>query len=321
MKYRYLHCLAILACVSGWFDDASVAYAQEAGPGQGLVVFSRKSSMKGKAMRFNIEHNGTHIGQLLSGTTLEVPVAPGSHTFSVRAPSLDGVDAISINVEAGKTYHVTCEILWGWPACRPKFGAITESGVATGAVDLADQGGDALAGAALGAAASSTAPPARTAEESGRIGLRNFVGDWDINMWSLASDGSKLEGVGVALGVGEGEGDSTRITFTDFSAPAFPAATGGGQVRIAYAEGKGFTLESWFPHSNEVLKFSGRYEPATGRYVFFAFGSDGETATGMPRTSVRVEVRSVDIATWVAETYASVQGQSMVVQSYRFTRR
>jgi len=299
-----------------------VALAQEAGPGQGLVVFSRKSSMKGKAIRFNLEQDGRPIGQLLSGTTLEFPLPPGNYTFSVSAPSLDGQDVINISVEAGKTYHVTGKILWGWPAGRPKFGGVTESGVATSpAVEAPDA--SALAGAALGsvtAQPSAGAQNGRTAEESGRIGLRNFVGEWDLEMWSLAADGSKLEGHGVVEGTAEGE-SATRITFTEFAAPAFPAATGGGQVRIAYEDGKGFTLESWFKYSGEVLNFSGRYEADTGRYIFFAFGSDGEIATGVASASVRVEIRSVDIATWVAETYSSVDGQSLLVQSYRFSRR
>jgi hypothetical protein len=51
------------------------------------------------------------------------------------------------------------------------------------------------------------------------------------------------------------------------------------------------------------------------------FGSQGETATGVQRASTRVEVQSVDIATWIADTYSSVDGQSMKVQSYKFTRR
>ncbi len=61
---------------------------------------------------------------------------------------------------------------------------------------------------------------------------------------------------------------------------------------------------------------------APGRYIFYLFdGSGGETATGMPRSSVRVEIRSLDFDTWVAETYSSVDGQSIQVQYYRFTRR
>ena len=317
-----LCCMTIVATVILPVTHAPVALAQEAGPDQGLVVFTRASSFKGKAIRFNIEQDGRPIGQLLSGTTLEVPLPPGNYTFSVRAPSLDGQDVINISVEAGKTYHVTGEILWGWPAGRPKFGGVAESGVATSpAVEAPDA--SALAGAALGAVREQPGAAAqvrRTAEESGRIGLRNFVGEWDLEMWSLATDGGKLEGRGVVEGAAEGE-SATRITFTEFAAPAFPAATGGGQVRIAYEDAKGFTLESWFKHSNEVLKFSGRYEADTGRYVFFAFGSDGEIATGVARASVRVEIRSMDIATWVAETYSSVDGQSLLVQSYRFSRR
>ena len=72
--------------------SGSIASAAEAGPGEGLVVFTRKSSMKGKAIRFNIEQDGRPIGQLRSGTTMEVPLAPGSYNFTVQAPSLDGAD-------------------------------------------------------------------------------------------------------------------------------------------------------------------------------------------------------------------------------------
>jgi hypothetical protein len=135
MKTKTLPYLLIISVLSTSIGHTSIGLAQEAGPGQGLVVFSRKSSMKGAAMRFNIEHNGVMVGQLPSGTTLEVPVAPGSHTFSVRTPSLDGVDFVTIDVEAGKTYHVTGDIRWGWPAGRAKFGSVTESGVATGGGD------------------------------------------------------------------------------------------------------------------------------------------------------------------------------------------
>jgi len=36
----------------------SIASAAEAGSGEGLVVFNRKSAMKGKAIRFNIQRQG-----------------------------------------------------------------------------------------------------------------------------------------------------------------------------------------------------------------------------------------------------------------------
>jgi hypothetical protein len=296
----------------------TTAFAQEAGPGEGLVILSREDKLKGKGIRFNMDINGQRM-QLLAGNTIRMPLPVGTHTISVWSPSLDGQDSITIDVQEGWTYHVEGYIRWGYPAGRAKFKSVSETPAAPGSVAAA-RPGQPLAGAALGAAASpSSATPVRSAEESGRIGLRNFVGDWDLHMWALSSDGDKLEGKGVAQGVAEGNG--TRITFTEVAAPACPAATGGGQVKIGYEEGKGFTLESWFAHSNEVLKFTGRYEAGTGRYVFFMFGSSGELATGVPRSSVRVEIRSEDIATWVADTYSAVDGQSMLVQSYRFTRR
>jgi hypothetical protein len=298
----------------------AVSFAQEAGPGEGLVVFSRDDKFAGKAIRFNVTISGAPGFQLPAGSEVRRALPAGTYTFSVHTPSLDGQDYLTIDVQEGWTYYVEGTVLMGWPAGRAKFNLVSESGPAAGSGAKSRGDHVALAGPALGAAtASAASAPARSAEESGRIGLRNFVGDWDLQMWSLSGDGNKLEGRGVAQGVAEG--NSTRITITEFSAPAFPAATGGGQVRIGYEEGKGFTLESWFKHTNEVLNFSGRYEADTGRYVFYLFGSSGEFAAGVQRSSVRVEIRSEDIATWVADTYSAVDGQSLLVQSYRFTRR
>jgi hypothetical protein len=75
-----------------WSMQGSIAYAAQASPDQGLVIFHRADVMKGKAIRFNLEQDGRPIGQLLVGTTLEVPLAPGTYSFTVRAPSLDGMD-------------------------------------------------------------------------------------------------------------------------------------------------------------------------------------------------------------------------------------
>jgi hypothetical protein len=204
------------------------ANSQEAGPGEGLVILTREDKMKGKAMRFNMDINGRQM-QLLAGNTLRVPLPVGTHSLSVWSPSLDGQDSVTIDVKEGWTYHIEGYIRWGWPAGRTKFRFVSESGPEPGSVasqdrnitDQGDSGGAPLAGASLGAAAtSSTSPPSRTPDEAGRIGLRNFVGDWDLEMWSLAADGSKLEGRGIAQGVAEG--DSARITFTEFSAPGSP---------------------------------------------------------------------------------------------------
>jgi len=97
-----------------------------ANPDKGLVVFYRMSSFKGKAIRFNISHNEGTVGQLLSGTTLNKYFEPGEHSFTVQGVSLDGLDSVTVNLEAGKIYYFKGSILWGWPAGRPKFAQIPE---------------------------------------------------------------------------------------------------------------------------------------------------------------------------------------------------
>ena len=335
MTHRFLliFLLGMVIALGIGIAPGSVALAQEAGPGEGLVVFSRKKSSKGAAIRFNIEQDGRPIGQLRSGTTLKFPLAPGSYNFTVRAPSLDGQDFLNINVEAGWTYNVEGKILWGWPTGRPKFQLTSRSpGPATAsappvpgpaqpepAATPAAMAGPALGSTAPQPAATEQARP--TTDDRGRIGLRNFRGEWNLDIWSLATDFSKLEGRGAATGTAIGEG-ATQIMITEFASESFPEATGGGRLLISHVPDRGFTLESEFKYSGELLKFSGQYDDVTGRYIFYlADGTGGETATGIPRSSVRVEVRSLDFDTWVAETYSSVGGQSVRVQSYRFTRR
>jgi hypothetical protein len=320
--------LGLIVALGIGIAPAPIASAAEAGPGEGLVVFNRKSSMKGKAIRFNIDQDGRPIGQLLSGTTMEIPLAPGSYNFTVAAPSLDGQDFLTINVQAGWTYNVEGEILWGWPTGRPKFRLISQSpGPAAASAQPRAKTAvapAAMAGPALGSVTPQPAASAQagaTAEDRGRISLRNFRGDWNLDVWSLATDGSKLEGRGAATGTPMGD-NATQIMITEFASAAFPEATGGGRLLISHVPERGFTLESEFKFSDELLKLSGQYDAATGRYTFYLIvGSGGETATGIRRSSVRVEMRSLDIDTWVAETYASVDGQSIQVQSYRFTRR
>ncbi|MHC4992952.1 MAG: hypothetical protein ACYTGC_18415 [Planctomycetota bacterium] len=106
----------------------STAAISEPKPDGGLVVFYRPSAMKGAAIRFEITEEGVgSIGTLSNGAVLERDLEPGSHTFTVRAPSVDGRDSVTVNVDVGATYFVKGTILWGWPAGRPKFTLMSES--------------------------------------------------------------------------------------------------------------------------------------------------------------------------------------------------
>ena len=163
--------------------------------------------------------------------------------------------------------------------------------------------------------------PQVTVGDVGQSRLQNFVGDWDLDTWSLTANGDRLSGTGKAKGFSAGA-NATRVVITDFTAPDFPDAVGGGTIMLSYQPGQGFFLESEFAFSEETLKFVGEYMPDSGTYNFYLLsGSGGETATGVIRSSVRVEVRSSGAALWIADTYSYVDGQETQIQSYRFTRR
>ncbi len=115
----------ITSCASS--TPVATADLPTAEPGKGLAIFYRMSSMSGGAMRFDISDEEGSIGQLLNGTVLHKQLEPGEHSFSTQGLSVDGVDSITVNVEAGKTYYFKGSVLPGWPTGRPKFAQVTES--------------------------------------------------------------------------------------------------------------------------------------------------------------------------------------------------
>jgi hypothetical protein len=280
---------------------APVPVFAQAGPDQALVVFHRPNKIKWKATRFNIEQGGRPIGQLLAGKEISLPLDPGSYTFTASAKSLDGMDYLTLNVKAGKTYRVKGEVLASWPVGRPKFTDVKESGVATQSTS-----------APAAVPAGSQSVPAASHD------LKNFAGDWDMETWSLAADGRKLEGKGTATGSLEGE-HAVRIVVNDFEAPEVPAAIGGGTLLISFHPEEGLSFESDLPAADRKLQFTGQFK--SGKYVFYLFDGDGETITGMQRSSLRLEIQSINHEAWVAETYVSFEGQTTQVQSTRLTRR
>lgn len=319
-KYKTILTLAGLTIAAGpltWSTTMSVAHAAQAGPGQAQVIFHRPDVMKARATRFNISQNGQPIGQLLAGTTIELALDPGTYTFVASAASLDGQDSITLTVEPGKTYRVKGEVLWSWPVGRPKFTDVSESGVATPALPEASDNGE----VGMSAAAVPGGSAAAGSDDAGRIGLRNFAGEWNVRMWSLAADGNELEARGVAEGVLEGN-DQVRITLSEFDAPDFPEPTGDAEAILSFEKDKGFILEVYRARKGEVLRLTGSFQKDSNRYVFYLIGgSGGQTVTGIDRNSVRLEIRTLDRRSWVADTFAQVDGQSTQVQSTRFSRR
>jgi hypothetical protein len=98
------------------------ATVPSAKPDKGLVVFYRLKKAKGAAIRFEINDAGAKsLGNLSNGSMIHEYLEPGQHTFRARSPSVDGSDSITLEVAAGEVIYGQGEILWGFPAGRPKF--------------------------------------------------------------------------------------------------------------------------------------------------------------------------------------------------------
>jgi len=297
-----------LAVLAGFLSlpVATPGYAQSS-PDQGTVIFYRGNQLKGKAMRFNITQNGMQFGQLSPGTEIVRQLDPGSYTFVVSSPSLDGTDQLTLNVQAGMTYRVEGKILFSWPVGRPKFGGVQESGTPTRTT----------AAAPAPAAAAPASQPASANIDAAVLGLKAFRGDWQMDMWSLTADGSKQYAEGSVSGV-QDDNNSIRLTVNEVSMPGVENAIGTGQVVIAIHPQAGLTLTSKLPASGTDLNFAGQFR--NGRYVFYLIGGGGETMTGVDRSSMRLEFATEGVGTWVAESYVTVDGQTFLIQSARFTR-
>ena len=120
MKIKYL--LITLAVLIGANTQLSAQITNEK-PDKALVVFFRAKKFSGGAIQFNVKDSDKHYGPLKSGTMMKVYVEPGEHTFFSQVIS---ADAITLNIEAGKTYYVQGIVKVGALAGRPKFKEVDE---------------------------------------------------------------------------------------------------------------------------------------------------------------------------------------------------
>ena len=271
------------------------------------MIFYRGNQLGGKVIPFNITQNGIQFGQLAPGTEIVRQLDPGGYTFVVSTPSLDGTDQLTLNVQAGMTYRIEGKILMSWPMGRPKFGSVQESGTPTRTI----------APESAPAVAAPASQPASANIDAAVLGLRAFRGDWQMDMWSLTADGNKQYAQGSVSGV-QDDKNSVSLTVNEISMPGVECAIGTGQVTISVHPQAGLTLTSKLPASGTDLNFAGRFR--NGRYVFYLIGGSGNTMTGVDRSSMRLEFATEGVGVWVAESYVTVDGQTFLIQSARFTR-
>ena len=116
---------AALTCLHSTFSLA--ANLPEAKSDKGLVVFYRSKTMKGAAIHMLIRSSEGAAGNLTNGSMFYRYYEPGQKTFDVSTPSIAGSDLITLDIVAGETYFVRGELLWGWPAGRPRLTQEQES--------------------------------------------------------------------------------------------------------------------------------------------------------------------------------------------------
>ncbi len=105
-------------------DEAEDSGQKEAVEGKALVIFYREKSVKGAAIRFNLNQGQDPIGALPSGSVLKRYVEPGEYTFWSQALSKDSV---TLNAVAGESYYIKGVVKMGVVVGRPRLTIMPES--------------------------------------------------------------------------------------------------------------------------------------------------------------------------------------------------
>ncbi len=106
---------AAMASIGGaaWAGQVDVG---EPPPGKGQIVFFRRWYWGGGANTYMVREGEREIGRLPNSNYFIAAVDPGWHTFTVKAEK--HVD-MQIEIEAGETYYVLCELGTGWILYQP----------------------------------------------------------------------------------------------------------------------------------------------------------------------------------------------------------
>jgi hypothetical protein len=127
MKYMNIIITPLLIsmlCATALINQAIAIEVPEAKADKALVVFYRVKSMKGGAIGFNVKQGDAVIGALANGSMFYRYVEPGQHTFWSQVISQD---AVTLDVEAGKTYYIEGVTLIGLVVARPQLRQVDET--------------------------------------------------------------------------------------------------------------------------------------------------------------------------------------------------
>lgn len=159
-----------------------------------------------------------------------------------------------------------------------------------------------------------------TADDAGKRHMEDFMGDWKLDVWALGTDGKKISANGHAKVLMENK-ETARLEYKDIKADGYDQTLSGFSL-LGYSPEEGFSLENEFSGSPDIRKYVGEYIPDKNIYNFYPLNTrEGETESGIIRSNVRIELRVSGNNLFVAETYTMIEGDEVIVQSYRFTRQ
>ena len=231
------------------------------------------------------------------------------------------------------------------------MGEGTKRGVATGAIVGLTMGaltGDAsyaVAGAAAGAVAggaagswadytqdrqdyrAETLAQAIASKDSGGQGeapsgwsdIDAFVGNWQVTMWGLDSDGNRIDGEANAVS-SLNTTQSVTFQFSDLKAGEYSSSDFGSST-LSFAPDRGFELLNQFASAENGNRYVGHFDNTANRYKFYYAGSNQETFSGVRRGDYRLDMQMIGRDVIVFETWATVGSEESRIQSYRLTRR
>lgn len=226
----------------------------------------------------------------------------------------------------------------------------TRRGVATGALvgltmgALTGDGGYAVAGAAAGAVAggaagswadytqdrqdyrAETLAGAIASKDAGGQGeapagwndIDAFIGSWRVSMWSLDSNGNRVDGEASATS-SLNTTQSVTFQFKDFRAGEYTYQDLGSST-LSFAADKGFELLNQFVTDPQGNRYVGHFDNSAGRYKFYYAGSNQSTFSGIQRGDYRLEMQMIGRDVILFETWATVGSEERRIQSYRLTR-
>ena len=146
-----------------------------------------------------------------------------------------------------------------------------------------------------------------TADQAGVRHLQDFLGDWNVAIWVLDENGSRIEATGTALGSTRSQ-NSVNVDFENIVAKGVDPFTLSSMA--SYSENKGFVLSSKID-GEDAGSFVGEYVAADNKFIFYYTGADA---------TARIEVRIATAGLIISETWMTIDGRDVQIESVRMTR-